>query len=452
MKLEFDQGTITVDSWPHSTRIPEYVTYDGRINRYRAMACFYRDLSGMLPGYDDLVFQPHILKLNPKPIELRGYQKQALSMWEGNGKRGVVVLPTATGKTHIGIEAIARVSESSLVVAPTIELVQQWRSKLETSLGVEVGQLGGEVREIREITVSTYDSAYLMAEKLGNRFKLLIADEVHHMASEQYSQIAKMYASPYRLGLSATYERTDGLQELLAPFFGGKIFEMGYEELRDFISGFEIKKVPVELSDSEEEEYNHYRNIFLSYIRRYNISLKGQFDFQNFIRKSWNREGREALLAWRKSRQIAFNARAKLEFVRYVLSKHRNEKTLIFSEDTDTAYLVSKEFLIPALTYKTPGKERKMYLDYFREGKILKLSTSRILDEGVDVPDASVAVVISGSGSNRQFKQRLGRIVRPGKDKKAVMYELVASGTGESGTSRRRGKGVPNRASFRKAE
>ncbi|EQD66766.1 DNA repair helicase, partial [mine drainage metagenome] len=142
---------------------------------------------------------------------------QALSMWEGNGKRGVVVLPTATGKTHIGIEAIAKVSESSLVVAPTIELVQQWRSKLQSSLGVEIGQLGGEVREIREITVSTYDSAYLMAEKLGNRFKLLIADEVHHMASEQYSQIAKMFASPYRLGLSATYERTDGLQELLAP-------------------------------------------------------------------------------------------------------------------------------------------------------------------------------------------------------------------------------------------
>ena len=99
---------------------------------------------------------------------------------------------------------------------------------------------------------------------------------------------------------------------------------MGYEELRDYIAGFEIRKVQIELSDQEEEEYNRYRDIFLSYIRRYNISLKGQFDFQNFIRRSWNREGREALLAWRKSRQIAFNARAKLDFVRYVLSKHRN--------------------------------------------------------------------------------------------------------------------------------
>jgi superfamily II DNA or RNA helicase len=452
MKIEYDQGTVVIDGWPQSVKIPAFVNYDHRINKYRAMACYYRDLISLIPVVDDHVFQQSRLIFSHPPLELRGYQKQALSMWESNGKRGVVVLPTATGKTHIGIEAISRVSESSLVVAPTIELVQQWRSRLESSLGVEIGQLGGDVREVKDITVSTYDSAYLMAEKLGNRFRFLLADEVHHMASEQYSQIAKMYASPYRLGLSATYERSDGLQELLAPYFGDKIFEMGYEELRDYIAGFEIRKVQIELSDQEEEEYNTYRDIFLSYIRRYNISLKGQFDFQNFIRRSWNREGREALLAWRKSRQIAFNARAKLDFVRYVLSKHRNEKTLIFSEDTDTAYLVSKEFLIPALTYKTPGKERKMYLDYFKQGKVTKLSTSRILDEGVDVPDASVAVIISGSGSGRQFKQRLGRIVRPGSDKHAVMYELVASGTGESGTSKRRSKGVPNRASFNKTK
>ena len=450
-ELRFDRGTITVSKWPANIRVPGYLRFDGRINQHRCYASFYSDLKALLPDAIDNVYD------NDNNIEikaetnLRPYQKEALKAWEKNSRRGIVVLPTATGKTHIGIAAIADLKQSALVVAPTIELIQQWRDRLAKSTGMDIGQLGGDVREIRPITVSTYDSAYLLAEKIGNKFKFLLADEIHHMASEQYSQIAKMYAAPYRLGLSATYERPDGLEELLLPFMGGKIFEMGYEELSDFISGFQIRRIPVELSDSETEEYERYRNIFLSYLRRYNISLKGQFDFQKFIRRSWNPEGREALLAWRKSRQIAFNARAKVEFVRYVLSRHRNEKTLIFAEDTSTAYLISREFLIPALTYKTPGKERKLYLDYFREGRITKLATSRILDEGIDVPEASVAVVISGSGSNRQFKQRLGRIVRPGAGKNAVMYELISSGTGEYNTSRRRGKGVPNRTSVSKA-
>lgn len=450
MEIEFDRGTIVIKGIPEKSDIPDFLKFDSRIGAYRSLACFYSDIVAMWKPLVDSVFGK-IPALNLKSVsKLRSYQQEAVGDWEKSGKRGIVILPTATGKTHVGVEAIARISESTLVLAPTIELVQQWRERLANEFGTEIGQLGGNIKELRDITVSTYDSAYLMIEKLGNRFRFLLADEVHHMASEQYSQIAKMYAAPYRMGLTATYERPDGMEEQLSPFMGNRVFEMGYEELRDYIAGFRVTRVPVELSPEEEKEYNLNREIFLSYIRKYHISMKGPFDFQNFIKRSWNREGREALLAWRKSREIAFNARSKIDFVRYVLTKHRDEKTLIFSEDTETAYLISKTFLIPALTYKTPGPERKKYLEYFRTGMINKIATSRILDEGVDVPDASIAVIISGSGSNRQFKQRLGRIVRPGKGKIAQMYELVSTGTGEYGTSRRRGKGVPNRSSINK--
>ncbi len=451
MDISFDRGTLVVKDMPKYAKIPEFLTYDSRIDAYRSLGCYYKDIISLWKPTNDTVFEKDV-PLNLKTdAKLRSYQKEAVDSWFKGGKKGIIILPTATGKTHVGIEAIVRISESTLVLAPTIELVQQWRDRLAQELNIEVGQIGGNVKDLKDITVSTYDSAFLMIEKLGNRFKFIVADEVHHMASEQYSQIAKMYAAPYRLGLTATYERPDGMEEQLVPYMGGKVFEMGYAELEDYISGFSVSRVPVELSIEEEKEYNRNREIFLSYIRRYHVSMKGAFDFQNFIRRSWNREGREALLAWRRSREIAFNARSKIDFVRYVLAKHKNEKTLIFSEDTETAYLISKTFLIPALTYKTPGPERKKYLEYFREGKINKIATSRILDEGVDVPDASVAVIISGSGSNRQFKQRLGRIVRPGEGKKAQMYELVSTGTGEYGTSRRRGKGVPNRTSIGKA-
>lgn len=447
MIAEFDKGTILLDEWPRDVPLPAEVKWDGRVGKYRCLGYFYSELKRILPNIiDKAMTESPALNVNTS-FKLRKYQEAAISEWEKNGRRGIVVLPTAAGKTHIGLEAILRNRKSAIIVAPTIELVQQWRENIEKAFNIHIGQLGGDEKDLQPITVSTYDSAYLFAEKIGNRFDLLIADEVHHMASEKFSEIAKMYTAPERLGLTATYERADGLHELLVPYMGGKMFEMGYEELTDFLSGFEIIRIPVELTDEEEAEYNRNREIFLSYLRRYHVNLKGTFDFQRFIMQSWNREGREALLAWRRSREIAFSARAKIDFVRYVMSKHREDKMFIFTEDTETAYMVSKEFLIPAMTYLTPGPERKKYLDLFREGKITKIATSRILDEGVDVPDASVAVVISGSGSTRQFRQRLGRIIRPAAGKNAIMYELITSGTGEKSTSRRRRRGVPNRMS-----
>ncbi|MCL5438073.1 MAG: DEAD/DEAH box helicase family protein, partial [Candidatus Thermoplasmatota archaeon] len=131
---------------------------------------------------------------------------------------------------------ISRLKCPTLVVAPTIELVRQWRERISRMFSVEVGMLGGGEKEIQPLTVSTYDSAYLMAEKLGNRFRFLLVDEVHHLASEQFMQIATMFASPYRLGLTATLERTDRLHESLQLPMGGKLFEMGYEELSDYLA------------------------------------------------------------------------------------------------------------------------------------------------------------------------------------------------------------------------
>jgi len=443
MTMDFDHGTVILRNVKQPS---DYMVFDPRINAYRAPAYMYGRISIQYPDADDRVFEkcPE-MKLTHSET-LRSYQKKAINKWKENGFSGTIVLPTAAGKTHIGIEAIRQLETSVLVVAPTIELIQQWRTKLEKVFGIEVGQIGGGEKTFLPVSVSTYDSAFLMAETMGNKFRLVIFDEVHHLASDQYINIAKMFASPYRLGLTATYERTDLLHEKLEEYMGGKIFEMGYEELEDYLADFSIVRIPVELTDEEEEEYRTNREIFLRYIRRERIRLKGPWDFEKFIMRSWNPEGREALLAWRRSREIAFSARVKIDIVRYVLTRHRGEKAIIFTEDTDTAYLISREFLIPALTYLTPGPERKEYLQMFREGKVTALATSRVLDEGVDVPDATIGIVLSGSGSARQYRQRLGRILRPGSGKKAVLYEIVTKSTSEYATSSRRRKGVPNRS------
>ncbi len=438
--MNFSRGSLLIDNIDRT--IPDWIQYDSRIGSYRTLAFRYKEMKRLFPDIEDHVFNDEIVNVSHDE-KLRSYQRKAIEVWTKNDYGGVVVLPTAAGKTHIGIEAIGILRTTTIVIAPTIELVQQWRKRLEDVFGVRIGQIGGGVKEIEDISVATYDSAYLMAETLGNRFEFLLADEVHHMASQRYMDIARMYASPYRLGLTATFERIDMLHEDLEKFMGGKIFELGYDELSEYLSNYEIIRIPVELEQEEEEEYEKNHDIFISYLRRHRITMRGPWDFQKFIMSSWNPEGREALMAWRKARKIAFNARVKKDIVRYVLNRHRGEKTLIFSDDTESAYMISREFLIPCITYLTPGPERKMYLDMFRSGKVRALTTSRVLDEGIDVPDASVGIVLSGSGSSRQFRQRLGRILRPGDGKKAVMYEIVARGTSEYGTSKRRRKGVP---------
>lgn len=449
MQIKYSRGTLLIDDL--DAKVPDYILYDSRIGTYRTEAFRYARLRKDFPWALDTVFSQKRLDLihNEK---LRPYQLRALEMWSSNEFAGVIVLPTAAGKTHIGIEAIRRLGVTTLVVAPTIELVQQWREKLSRTFSINIGQIGGGEHDIQDITVITYDSAFLMSETLGDKFMFLLVDEVHHLASERYMEIARMYAAPYRMGLTATYERTDKLHENLETLMGGKVFELGYEELTEYLSDYDIIRIPVDLEPEEEEEYDKNRRIFINYLRRHRITLRGPWDFEKFILSSWNPEGREALLAWRKAREIAFNARVKVDTVRYVLSRHRGEKILIFSEDTATAYMISKEFLIPCITYMTPGPERREYLQMFREGKVTAIATSRVLDEGIDVPDASVGIVLSGSGSTRQFRQRLGRILRPSQDKHAILYEIVARGTSEYGTSRRRRKGVPNSADDRKEE
>ncbi|MEM0139216.1 MAG: DEAD/DEAH box helicase family protein [Ferroplasma sp.] len=436
MEIYYQAGTIISDE-----NYNNIFTYDERIKKYRAPAYKYSEIMKN-PDIIDNVFKDNKLDIK-SDIQLRPYQFKSLEMWEKNHYSGTIVLPTAAGKTVLGIYAITMLKVPTIILAPTIELIIQWRAKLQNLLHTEIGQIGGGEKDIFDISVSTYDSAYLMAEKLGNRFKFIIADEVHHMASESYMQIAKMYASPYRLGLTATYERTDSLHEVLENYMGGKVFELGYEELNDFISNYKIVRIPVELSEEDEAEYNKNHQIFLSYLRKRGIKINGNMDFEHLITSSWSQEGKEALMAWRKSREISFNADQKVEYVGYILAKHRGEKTIIFSEDTATAYKISKRFLVPALTYMTSGKERKIYLEMFKNGDITVLATSRILDEGVDVPDASIAIIMSGSGSTRQFRQRLGRILRPSAGKSSYLYEMVSEGTAEYGTSRRRRKGVP---------
>ena len=439
--LTYNQGTLLVQGAK-----PPLGVWDERVRAYRALAMGYGDLAawgrGLAGGFEDRAFDPLPAPRLEHAERLRPYQREAVQAWKDGGRRGVIVLPTAAGKTHVALEAIREVGGATLVVVPTLDLIDQWVAKLAEVFGVDVGRLGGGVADIRPIMVSTYDSALIRAESLGNRFQLLVVDEVHHLPSPQYRHIAEMYCAPARLGLTATYERADLLHLELEALMGGKLFERGYEELTDYLADFTLVKVKVELTPEEQDEYEEAHGLFTGYLRSKRMVMRGPWDFEKFIRRSWNPEGREALMAWRRSRELAFNPRAKLEAVRTLLSRHRGARTLIFAEQTDQVYDLGRSLLVPCLTYKTPEEERKELLQRFKDGKNSVLATSRVLDEGVDVPEASVAIVLSGSGSPRQFRQRLGRILRPREGKQAVLYEVLSRDTSEMGTSARRKRGM----------
>ncbi|MCJ7445919.1 MAG: DEAD/DEAH box helicase family protein [Methanotrichaceae archaeon] len=440
MELTFDRGTILVRG---DVRVPNSI-WDERSRAFRAPASYYKDIIDFLKtsGFD---FKDDVLNLIPCPelqsnIVLRNYQKQAIDAWIASGKRGIVVLPTGSGKTIIGIKAISILNTPTIVVAPTLDLVDQWSSKLREEYKVEIGVLGGGKRDIKALTVSTYDSAYIHAEKLGNRFGFIIFDEVHHLPSESYRNIAEMFASAFRLGLTATFEREDGLHTELNRLVGGKVFEKRVKDLAgEHLSPFRLEKIVVELTKEERKEYAISQKIFSDYLRRSNITIRTPVDFQKLIMRSGrDSQARKALLARNKARGIAFNSISKVKELSELLKKHNKGKVFIFTEHNKMVHRISRDFLIPSITYRTTGKERSEILDRFRSGLYKAVVTSRVLDEGIDVPDADVGVILSGTGSTRAFIQRLGRILRKKDGKEAVLYEIVSAETSEITTAMKR--------------
>ena len=156
------------------------------------------------------------------------------------------------------------------------------------------------------------------------------------------------------------------------------------------------------------------------------------------MRAARSDEGRRALARYRRQREIAFTAPAKLDYVERLLYQHRHDRAIVFTQDNATVYLVSRRFLVPAITHQTKVRERSAILAGLAEGRYGAVATSQVLNEGVDIPEANVAIVMSGSGSVREHVQRLGRVLRKREGKRALLYELVSSGTTEAQTSQRR--------------
>ncbi len=452
--LIYDKGTIRIEN-SDLIRIPG-TKFDDRTKSLRSYGLHYSEIVeylkksnlNFIDDVPDFISSP---TLKMKDLELRDYQKQALENWEKSSMKGCVVLPTGAGKTAVGISAIQQINSSALVIVPTIDLMDQWANSISKHLsihlsddekGIHVGKLGGGEDDLQPITVATYDSAYIRSSSIGNQFKLIIFDEVHHLPAPGYRLIAEQFISPCRLGLTATIEREDDLHELIPYLTGGVVFRLGSKVLseRKHLAEYTVDRIQVSLTPEEQHEYEFNQTKFLTNIRRLGFKVPSMYNLKRLIMMSnKNKIARDAMLARNKANEIALNSESKIEELGKILCENTNSKIIIFTQNNKMVYDLSNRFLIPYITYKTLKEERRDVLDGFKSGRYGAVVTSKVLDEGVDVPDAELGIIMSGTGSGRELIQRLGRILRPKHDgRKARLVELVSKHTRETGTSAKR--------------
>ncbi|HEU5120288.1 MAG TPA: DEAD/DEAH box helicase family protein [Candidatus Nitrosocosmicus sp.] len=453
-RLSFDKGTILIEGPFNSP----YSVFDPRINCHRALGLDYSNIINYFRRngieYEDRVAN-YLVPIHRNHydtnniVKLRDYQNEALTKWMINNKKGCIVLPTGAGKTIIALHAILRANSSTLIIVPTLNLMEQWFESISTMVREkdQVGKLGGGYEEIKSITITTYDSAYLKSSYLGNKFEFLIFDEVHHLGSDKYSLIGEQFISPFRLGLTATIEREDDKHINIFRLIGNIVFKKDFYELsqQKHLARFKLKKIKVSMLPNEISRYNRTLYEYRQLLRESKIYYPLKLE-RLIILSATNSNLRKALLLRNEALDIALNSQAKIIELEKILESHQSEKIIIFTVHTKLAYSISDRFLIPVITHKTKNEERNEILERFKKSQYRVIVTTKVLDEGTDVPDANMGIILSGTGSKREFIQRLGRLLRPKQDIEnlANLIEIISSDTSEVFTSSRRNKAIKN--------
>ena len=395
-------------------------------------------------------------------LALYPWQREALGWWQGRGHRGVVEAVTGSGKTRLAIAAVAqqlRRGEPAVVVVPTRDLLHQWKRELEKwlvgELGrpVSVGLLGAGQKDTLDdhaVVVTTAQSGSRRTLLPRGAKGLLVADEVHHYGARMWSRILQKDFDR-RLGLTATYEREDsGVERFLDPYFGGGVFPVDYARALadDVIAPFKIAFVAVRFSGEERRRYEEHDEKAGRYrrklVREYGLPEEPFGEFMREVNQLAVGGEEEAtgiarayLNAFSKRRQTLAGAREKFERVADLSAAvQKADRSILFAQTQEAAAkavrrLNERGINGAVLTSAMDMSERKQVFAAFEDGAHELVAAPRLLDEGVDVPAADLAIVLASSRSRRQMVQRMGRVVRKKKDGRlarlVVMYVMGTS-------------------------
>ncbi|MPY82103.1 MAG: helicase [Actinophytocola sp.] len=356
------------------------------------------DLAGYVDG------EAHPMSLDETGWALRGYQQEAATAFWAGGS-GVVVLPCGAGKTLVGMAAMAQAQATTLILVTNTVAGRQWKRELlaRTSLTEdEIGEYSGERKEIRPITIATYQvltrktkGAYRHLELLDSRdWGLMIYDEVHLLPAPVFRMTADLQ-SRRRLGLTATLVREDGREGDVFSLIGPKRYDVPWRDIEQqgWIAPAECVEVRVTLTESERMSY-------------------ATADVDERYR-------------------ICSSARTKLPVIRSIVEKHAGEPTLVIGAYLDQLDEIGAELDAPVIKGSTRNAERERLFEAFRQGEIPQLVVSKVANFSIDLPEAAVAIQISGTfGSRQEEAQRLGRLLRPkANGGQAHFYSVVARDT-----------------------
>lgn len=374
-----------------------------------------------------------------RPVGLRPYQEAALQAWRLGGRRGIVALPTGAGKTRVALAAISTTRTPSLCLVPTRALMAQWLEALTEFYDGPVGRFGDDERVLGPVTVATFASAYRHMATLGDRFGLLIVDEAHHFGRGVQDEALEMSIAPLRLGLTAT-PPAPGLSAVrLADLLGPVLFELSVGDLTGaYLAPLERITWRLRLDADERREYEALREVYRGALRAFQGQYRGE-TWEAFVRHAARTdEGRRGIAAWRRAARLLAFPRCKRQVLELLLARHRSQRTLVFVAHNETAYEIAREHLIMPLTCDIGRVERQDVLTRFRAGGLNALVSAQVLNEGLDVPDAEVGIVVAGRLGEREHVQRVGRLLRPVPGKRALVHELVIQASSEVGQANRR--------------
>jgi superfamily II DNA or RNA helicase len=441
----FQGGTLVLQDADGIESVPEPFQFIK--GRWRCEAYHYsallpwmqeQDIRNAVPRWQRLALDLHETR------ELHDYQTNALAAWKQASGRGSVVLPTGSGKTLVALHAIHSTRASAVVIAPTVSLIYQWYALLSNAFQTEIGVYYGGEKRVLPLTVTTYQSAGDLIAEYGNTFKLLICDEVHHLPAKTWGEAALMAPAPLRLGLTATYPEEHeqiGERWRVDDLIGPIVYTQRLEELvGKQLAQYRTERIRVNLTEDERAAYSDAYECYTGFVRERNLRRShGPGWLRELMRLSaFDPQARRALLARQRALKIVDGCQAKLAALEALLHEHAGERILVFTESNAVAYSIAQEYLIPVITHETGVSERKHILDAFQTGAYHVIVTSKVLNEGIDVPEAKVAIVLGGGASKREYIQRLGRILRKKEPLQAVLIEVLVRNTIEEGKAQRR--------------
>ena len=444
VEILFERGTLVVPAVP-SMQDFDGVVFDDRSRTLRAAAYRWMAIRQEAASRGIAIESPLLWAWPERPrdaraLELRGYQRSALKAWHLCDRRGLVVLPTGAGKTRVAVAAIFEVGVATAVLCPTRALATLWRDELARWFDEPIGVYSDGERSLGRITVFTFESAYRHMDTVGDRFGLIVVDEVHHFGSGARVEALESSVAPFRLGLTATAPPNETAEALrLQELIGDVAFELCMEDLvGTHLAPLEHVRISVRLDPNERAAYERAIEP-LRQLQRTFFRNAPSADYTEFLRAaSKTSAGRAAIRLNQRAQAIASFPTAKQRRVHQLLEEHRGDKTIVFTAQVENAYAIAQENLILVIAGETRAAERDEILDFFRRGRLKSVVAARVLNEGIDVPDASVAIVVAGTLGLREHVQRIGRVLRPSPGKRARVYELITTGTTDERKASRR--------------